>query len=312
MSKNQNTWDQFASNLSDGRPQEPSPDNEADKIWKKTSLSDEPFNPETDRAWKSLMLKAAMREQQRGSNWWKIAASISLLAVVSWLLWQYQFQSYAPSEIIVFAPDTVKQVDLPDGSTVWLNQYAQLTYQSDFNSAREVLLTGEAFFEVTKSNGKTFTVLTENTKTVVLGTSFNVKEDHDGEVTVQVATGKVAFGERKKEQKNRVLLTPGKQASFKAIAKDPITPKPIDDINYRSWQNQKLTFNNINLPDIARKLSSHYETSISIAPELSSCRFTVSFDHQSLSEVLEILKLTGDLNISKENKGYQITGQSCN
>ena len=50
-----------------------------------------------------------------------------------------------------------------DGTKVWLNSDSKITYPLVFSgNARKVILTGEAYFEVTKNSGQPFIVQTEN------------------------------------------------------------------------------------------------------------------------------------------------------
>lgn len=71
-------------------------------------------------------------------------------------------------------------ITLPDGTIVHLNSESKLTYTPDFNGKlREVVLEGEAFFEVTPNKEKPFIVKTSVFDVEVLGTSFNVSVYND-------------------------------------------------------------------------------------------------------------------------------------
>ncbi|HEX3935519.1 MAG TPA: FecR family protein, partial [Puia sp.] len=65
---------------------------------------------------------------------------------------------------------------LPDGTHVWLNAGSRITYNKNFGaSAREVDLSGEAFFDVAHNPASPFIIHTSRIDIKVLGTSFNVK-----------------------------------------------------------------------------------------------------------------------------------------
>lgn len=67
------------------------------------------------------------------------------------------------------------QMDLPDGSVIWLNSQTTLTYDEDFGKKdRKVTLDGEAYFEVAHNKEIPFYVQTENIKVQVTGTKFDV------------------------------------------------------------------------------------------------------------------------------------------
>ena len=88
--------------------------------------------------------------------------------------------------IAVRAGDEQVLVALNDGSRVTLNNNAELRYPEKFRGdKREVLLSGEAFFEVERNPEKPFTINIEDMAIVeVLGTSFNIRSEESGESTV--------------------------------------------------------------------------------------------------------------------------------
>jgi ferric-dicitrate binding protein FerR (iron transport regulator) len=69
------------------------------------------------------------------------------------------------------------RVNLPDGSVVWLNAGSRLDYaMTDFTKTkREVILSGEAYFEIAHNASIPFFVRSGKMQIKVLGTTFNVK-----------------------------------------------------------------------------------------------------------------------------------------
>jgi ferric-dicitrate binding protein FerR (iron transport regulator) len=82
---------------------------------------------------------------------------------------------------------------LPDGSKVWLNSASKLTYTSDYNSKdRNIILDGEAFFDVARNENLPFIVHANGMAVQALGTKFNVKAYSDEtEVTAILVEGSV-------------------------------------------------------------------------------------------------------------------------
>ena len=81
-----------------------------------------------------------------------------------------------PAEEITLltAKGNVGEFTLPDGSRVWLNGESRLKYPAEFSGpTREVALSGEAFFEVSKDSLRPFRVNMDNLQVEVLGTSFD-------------------------------------------------------------------------------------------------------------------------------------------
>ena len=82
----------------------------------------------------------------------------------------------AETQVIKENPNGVKsQIQLPDGTHVWLNAASRISYQENYSeNARLITLEGEAFFEVVKDTKRPFRVTSGNVVTTALGTSFNI------------------------------------------------------------------------------------------------------------------------------------------
>ena len=78
---------------------------------------------------------------------WRAAATIIVILGIGYLTQQYVLPF--SNMIAIQAGEEVQQVILPDGSKVSLNSNSELIYPEKFKHYnREVLLSGEAFFEV--------------------------------------------------------------------------------------------------------------------------------------------------------------------
>jgi ferric-dicitrate binding protein FerR (iron transport regulator) len=174
-----------------------------------------------------------------------------------------------------------------------------------------VFLTGEAFFDVRKSNGKTFTIFSGNTKTQVLGTSFTVRSyGKEGRTEVQVLTGKVAFSTKENPQQNQVLLTPGFKAEMKSGKQ--IVKSQIDDPNFLAWKDNRLTFNNTRMDKVIRTLEKYFGVPIEVTDErMLQCRFTGTFEQPTLQEIVDVLVVSVDLTYTRNNEQYIFSGRGC-
>jgi len=86
-------------------------------------------------------------------------------------------------------------VVLPDGSRVMLTPETQLRFSTDARGARQVDLTGEAFFSVAPQAHRPFIVRTGSVMTRVLGTNFDVRHySNESETQVAVTSGRVEIG----------------------------------------------------------------------------------------------------------------------
>lgn len=131
-----------------------------------------------------------MHPQRRNKvSRWKIASVLTLLGVC--LIW------FGNRTVEFAAPNGIaKTITLSDGSTVVLQAGSRLVKESwMWGSSRDVMLTGEAFFEVVPGN-KPFTVHTRNADVTVLGTSFNVAvwpKGNNEQTVLHVKSGTVLF-----------------------------------------------------------------------------------------------------------------------
>lgn len=81
---------------------------------------------------------------------------------------------------------------LPDGSTVWISAGSAVRYSETGRSGqREVILDGEAFFDVAKDSLKLFVVKTPYLSVVAVGTRFNVRANEGENVEVMLEEGSV-------------------------------------------------------------------------------------------------------------------------
>lgn len=91
--------------------------------------------------------------------------------------------------VVAAAADEKKHTILPDSSSVWLNSKSEIVYAEGFENQRMVQLEGEAYFNVAKSEGNPFTVVSDDLKATVLGTIFNIVNDLAGNNIISLYKG---------------------------------------------------------------------------------------------------------------------------
>jgi ferric-dicitrate binding protein FerR (iron transport regulator) len=237
------------------------------------------------KLWSSLNIKKP-KPQRRYGHWVRMAASILLLVVCSFYLYQ-RFMIPAPGKqtmaevssgmVVVASGDAEKNVTLSDGSVVTLKRHSEIRFPATFGNKREVSLSGEAFFEVARNVHRPFLVYANEVTTRVLGTSFVIKAyARDREVTVAVKTGKVSVYTKpcgdSTTSKQEIILTPNQQIVYhrnesqteKMLVSDPqtVVQQPI----------QKLSYANVPVTTIFRELEERYGIPIQFDEEvLSGC-----------------------------------------
>ncbi|MCD6354786.1 MAG: FecR family protein [Prolixibacteraceae bacterium] len=190
------------------------------------------------------------------------------------------------------------KIELPDGSSVWLNSGSTLSYPSKFNKTRPVTLTGEAFFEVEK-NGKPFIVSTNYGEVEVKGTSFDVKAFERENFQTTLVTGSVLI--REKDSKNEVTLRPGQQVN---LLNKQLKIKNVETDLFTSWKDGKLIFRKEYLPTVIKRLARWYNVKIILANDkrLSNIWYSGTLEMESFSEVLELLKITAPIDYTYNEK----------
>lgn len=189
------------------------------------------------------------------------------------------------------------KVQLPDGSSVWLNSASTLKYPAAFTGAsREVELDGEAFFEI--SPGKIpFFVKSRNVQVQVLGTAFNIMayKDEPGIATTLVQ-GKVAV----KTERDRMVLQPLEQG-FVADNAAVVTKTKPDMNEVLAWKNGEFRFNQKRLPYILRQVARWYDVDIEYQGALPATYFDGVVSRKgNVNDLLEILEETRQVHFKVE------------
>ncbi|MES2265666.1 MAG: FecR domain-containing protein [Bacteroidota bacterium] len=185
-----------------------------------------------------------------------------------------------------------KVIVLPDGTTVTLNGSSSLKIANDYNKDnRHVLLTGEAFFEVTKDKTRPFVVLTNKTATTALGTSFKVSSYANAKTaSVMLSTGKVKVEATQSNLKiNEQILTPGQKVVLDKGDKN-FTKTDFDQLEIQNWRDSRLVFSNADFNDIAGKIANTYGVAIKAdEKQAAKIMFTGQFNNKTLTEVLDAI-----------------------
>lgn len=230
---------------------------------------------------------------------WRVAASIIVILGIGYLSQHFLFSP--PTMISIQSGEQLKEVVLPDGSLVSLNQHAELSYPEKFSpNTREVSLKGEAFFEVEGNPNKPFLVSIEKKALVeVLGTSFNIRSEQSGEnISVLVVGGSVALSPGQ-ENKSGITLRKGEQATLR---EGKIHRVEAININMLSWKTGILRFNQSFIAYVVTHLENHYKREIILESNVpNDLKFTSTIENQDLESVLEELALVLGLLISYED-----------
>lgn len=190
-------------------------------------------------------------------------------------------------------PGMTASLTLPDNTVVFLNSGSSLSYPSFFSGeSREVVLNGEAYFEVTPNPEKKFIVSTPHQSRIeVLGTCFNIEAyEQANEITTTLIKGKVSFLYNKNDSIKQITLSP-KQKLIYTPEKNEVRLCKTTGTSETAWKENKIIFDNIPLEDILHKVEKMYNVEFIIKNEnLKKRKFTGCFNNQPLERVLEHFK----------------------
>lgn len=193
--------------------------------------------------------------------------------------------------------------ELPDGSVAQLNAASTISYKPYWwTFEREVQLSGEAFFDVEK--GKSFSVISEEGNTTVLGTSFNVFA-RNSEYQVYCKSGKVEVTSNKHDI--HYNITAGELAIIDNMAKAGIK-KSMDARDFTSWTENKFSFTDTSLAKVFEELGRQYNIDIDYNKELSELKYGAYFERpQDADLALDLVCIQFHLNFEKTgSRQYKI------
>jgi transmembrane sensor len=154
------------------------------------------------------------------------AASVMLMIGVGW--WYFksdnssnnlQPQVYRSVSTKITNNDkiAVKTITLPDSSSIRLSAQSNVQYHMIGEGDRKVYLEGDAFFSVARDEKRPFYVFCNGLVTKVIGTSFKISSAANGEVKVEVSSGKVqVYREDNLDEKEKtMILTPNQSVVYR-------------------------------------------------------------------------------------------------
>ncbi len=229
----------------------------------------------------------------------KLAASILILLASGALIYILGFKT----NVYQTLSDT-KIVELPDGSEVTLNKNSELVVKAMFNKwSRNVELTGEAYFKVTKAKHP-FVISTKVAQITVVGTKFNVNA-RPAKVELAVNEGIVDFCNIK-DLDHKIRVPKGFLSNCTKNSK-PEQPQKILLDNYPGWIYGKLSFQNNTIAEICSALESSYNIKIDIREDSISTKIiTGTLDSSDPEEIIKILCTLIHQNYKIEQDKYVI------
>ena len=186
------------------------------------------------------------------------------------------------------------KVNLPDGTTVWLNADSYLEFPSKFSKKeRKVIAKGELYFDVKSNKEWPFIVETNGMQLKVLGTEFNVRAYEDeAEILSTLVEGSVEVNNAKGKS---VVLNPGYQAVINRGTSSLKDVKAnIEEVT--AWKNGEFIFDSRRLENIMYDLARWYDVKIFFAnATVKDKKFSVDVQRYGrIEDILTLIEGTGD------------------
>ncbi|MBW8685277.1 FecR domain-containing protein [Chitinophaga rhizophila] len=274
--------------------------------------------PSPDVVWKDL--SGALEEDSKPVNGRSLLIRYAMAAVISGVLLTAGLFAYVH---ITTEKDPVWQQALTDGtssgvrkgqladsSAVVINRNSSLQYAADYGQHdRKVLLQGEGYFDVIADKGKPFIVQAGMLKIMVLGTSFNVKEDSlSNRTIVTVATGKVKLYTAERE----LVVSAGQTGVYDQVT-GTLTGISTLDQNSFSYVTRDFFFQDMPLPEICRHLENAFAVKIILDnAQLSQCSMSAHFKDRDVTYIMDIIAATLDVTYTMQDNTIHINGNGCN
>ena len=156
------------------------------------------------------------------------------------------------------------ELELSDGTRVWLNSVSQLRYPVQFTGKeRKVYLFGEAYFDVRTDSLRPFVVESGGMNVRVYGTEFNVTAYRDEKLRTTLVQGKVGI---KVDGEKELLLRPGQMAEYDAQTKH-LEVQEVNTYLYTAWIEGTFAFKDETIEEIMGRLSRWYDLNVFYANE---------------------------------------------
>src|SRR5690606_11500 len=198
------------------------------------------------------------------------------------------------------------QLELSDGTRVWLNAASSIRFPRKFNkNKREVeLLAGEAFFDVAaySQDGKKVSFIVKNDEQLVevLGTQFNINAyDKKLGIVTTVAEGSVSVKSNNKSYRYaRMVLAVGMQTivNEKGVTKYQVDPEP-----FLAWKEGYFYFNDANIYTVLQAFERWYDIDVNYEIVRSNDLFYGNVTKNVTMDKALYIQKTADVHLALNN-----------
>ncbi len=189
---------------------------------------------------------------------------------------------------------------LPDKTIVYLNAESSITFPTAFTKdKREVSVSGELYFEVSKDKSKPFIVENDNTKIQVLGTHFNVNAyQNEKNVAITLLEGSISLSRNGSSK----ILIPGQQALINKDS-ETINLRNVDADMTIDWKNGLFIFEDARIEEVMREIERWYDVDVKYEGKIPDIKFNGIISRgYNLSKILKLLGAAAKINFVTNDK----------
>lgn len=244
--------------------------------------------------------------------WVKWAAAAAMIAGIMVITWRWYMLSnmHQQMNLVVNQTKHLLRQQLPDQSVVWLSPGASLRYPAQFQQAsRNVSMSGDCFFEVTKNPDRPFIIESNQLVTKVWGTSFRVWDGKEGGAArVTVVSGKVSVSRRQDEgaasgarlAKDEVILLPKQEVVYSSHTQSLQRDTLADMKAVQKWTHTgTMAVEDAPFTTIIAQLEQRFGVQIQLADSaLYQARMTADLSGLNLAEAMEVLQVSMQIQYS--------------
>lgn len=259
---------------------------------------------DTEKALRHVKIRFSAQSKSKKNIWWRWIQRVAAILFIP-LLTMFVLQNWGEKKTVVMQmmevrtnPGMKATLTLPDGTEAFLNSESSLSYPSSFSEdVREVTLSGEAYFKVTKNPEKRFVVLTPHHSQIeVLGTIFNVEAyEQYADVTTTLVEGSIDFLYKRNNVSKRINLSPGQKLIY-ASDSSKVKLYNTSGVSETAWKDGKIILDNTPLEEALRMMEKRFGVEFIIKNErLKNSSFTGTFINQRLEKILEYFRLSSKI-----------------
>ncbi|AXY77890.1 hypothetical protein D3H65_29590 [Paraflavitalea soli] len=220
------------------------------------------------------------------------AAAAILVAVLIKLPWNQQEMPVESWKELV-ANDSARQIQLEDGSVLWMAPRSVVRVYPDFRNKRTTQLAkGMVFFSIAKDTRHPFSIAVNNQQVTVLGTQFTISRLDSADIQLTVKEGRVSLVNTNSSN----ILTAGQRVQTRKGKTAPV--ESVDPGLADWWARKEIRLYNISLETLIHYIESYYGVTLSKEHTNPAMKISLTWNMTlSMEENLQVLNVLTGYNI---------------